>query len=73
MKRIFLAVIVFIQFITLYCAFSTADDLIKKFARPGPQPKLYYSGALVGKTYYVAGTGDGAQKNPDENYYVKVI
>ena len=51
-------------------AYST-DFQIKKFARSGPKPKLYYSGAMVGKTYYVAGTGDGAQKMPNESYYDK--
>ncbi|MBN1292080.1 MAG: RidA family protein [Candidatus Latescibacteria bacterium] len=48
-----------------------AEPLIKKFARPGPKPGLYYSGVMVGKTYYVAGTGDGRPESPDESYAVK--
>ena len=48
-----------------------SEELIKKFARPGPQPKLYYSGIMVGKTYYVAGSGDGRPQSPDESYREK--
>ena len=44
------------------------DSLIKKYARPGTTPKLYYSGIMVDKTYYVAGTGDGRPENLDESY-----
>ncbi|MFC1606789.1 RidA family protein, partial [Candidatus Latescibacterota bacterium] len=49
----------------------TAQELITKYTRSEEMPKLYYSGALVGKTYYVAGTGDGRAKSPDESYYDK--
>ena len=71
MKRAGLVAIPLLLLIILAGSFSTADDIITKFARPGPRPKLYYSGAMVGKTYYVAGTGDGAQNVPNESYYDK--
>ena len=61
-----------ISFMLTVCISAFSEDFqIKKFARPGPAPKLFYSGAMVGKTYYVAGTGDGAQKIPNESYYDK--
>ena len=50
---------------------AAAEVVIKKFARPGPTPKLYYSAVQVDKTYYVAGTGDGRAENPDESYREK--
>ena len=71
MKRTGLAAIAMLLMIALNSSHSTADDIIKKFARPGPRPKLYYSGAMVGNTYYVAGSGDGAQKMANESYYDK--
>ena len=57
--------------VMLFVCNVIAEDLIKKFARPGPKPDLYYSGVMVGKTYYVAGTGDGRPESPDESYAVK--
>jgi 2-iminobutanoate/2-iminopropanoate deaminase len=71
MKRTGLIVTPLVLLVMLAGTFSAAEDIITKFARPGPRPTLYYSGAMVGNTYYVAGTGDGAPKAEDESYYDK--
>ncbi|MCE5249476.1 RidA family protein [bacterium] len=71
MKRITFCLLMCI-IIVLFISYSiAADPLIKKFSRPGAAPTLYYSGIMVGKTYFVAGTGDGNPESPDETYYAK--
>ncbi len=73
MLRFILSAVFLVNTVLLGTVPCSAQEMVKKFARPGPRPKLYYSGALVGKTYYVAGTGDGAQKMANESYYDKTM
>lgn len=71
MRRTIAVFFAVITILALYGTASPAQEMvssIRKFARPGSKPTLYYSGVQVGKTYYVAGTGDGAPQSPDETY-----
>ena len=69
--RIFTALLTGTVLITCFTRVALTEPQIIKYARPGPQPKLYYSGVMVDKTYYVAGSGDGRPESPDESYREK--
>jgi len=69
-KLYFIATIICMLFAV---SFAAGDEFIKKYSRQGSKPKLYYPGIMVGKTYFVAGTGDGTPENSKEDYYTKTI
>ncbi len=71
MKKTVAVLSVSMLLVTVFVFNAFAEPLVKKFARPGPRPELYYSGVMVDKTYYVAGSGDGRPENLDESYKVK--
>ena len=73
MKKVIPGLVLCVVFNTVFLGVLHAQPLIKKFARPGTKPTLYYSGVMVEKTYYVAGTGDGNAENLKESYYEKTL